>query len=84
MLQSHLSWIVDTSATDHMCSNKELFSTFHKLHQPHMIGLPDGHDTSVEFYGDVQIHDSIVLHQVLYVPRFKYNLVSVSKLASQL
>lgn len=67
LLQCHLSWVIDNGATDHMCSNKELFfPTFHKLHQPHMIGLPDGHDASVKFY--VPIHDSIILHKVLYVP----------------
>ena len=84
LLQPYYSWIIDSGATDHMCSNRSLFLTFHKLHQSQLIGLPDGHDTSVDFYGDIRLHDSITLQNVLYVPRFKYNLVSVSKLSSQL
>ncbi|KAI3724235.1 hypothetical protein L2E82_36006 [Cichorium intybus] len=45
-----------------------------KLNQSHMIGLPDGHDALVEFYGDVRIHDSIVLRKVLYDPLMKSKL----------
>ena len=84
LLQNNLSWIIDTGATDHMCSNKALFLSMTKLSQPHLIGLPNGSDTSVSFIGKVQIHTSIILDNVLYVPDFKYNLVSITKLTSQL
>lgn len=67
-----------------MCSNKSLFQYFTQLAKPHFAGLLDGHDTPVTFVGDVKLHDSVILHVVLYVPSFKYNRVSVTKLSSQL
>ena len=80
----HLSFIIDTGATDHMCSNPELFLFLLEFSQPHSIGLPNGHTLYVTHYGDIQIHSSIVLKNVLYVPSFQYNLVSISKLTAQL
>ena len=71
LLQTHFSWIVDSGATDHMCSNKSLFLSLTKLSNPQSIGLPDGHDTSVSFIGSVKLHDSIVLEGALYVPAFQ-------------
>lgn len=83
-LQLYHSWIIDTGATDHMCSNKDFFSFLTPISQSHSIGMPNGHHTSVSFIGDVKLHDSLILHGVLYVPDFKYNLISVSKLSSHL
>lgn len=44
------------------------------------VYLPDESITIVKFVGDVKIHDTLVLRDVLYVPSFKNNLLSVSKL----
>lgn len=40
-LHTHFSWIVDSGATDHMCSGKSFFSSLIKLSQPQFIGLPN-------------------------------------------
>lgn len=71
------------------CNRSHLFESvffvsMSKLVQPQLIGLPNGNNTFVRYIGDVSIHESITLHGVLYVPDFKYNLVSVPKLTSQL
>ena len=67
-----------------MCSNSQLFLSLNQFSQPHSIGLPNGQTLFITHYGDVQIYASIVLKNVLYVPSFRYNLVSISKLTTQL
>lgn len=47
LLKLHNSWIVNFVATDHMCSNQPLFSSLHKLCQPHSVGMPNGHSSLV-------------------------------------
>lgn len=84
LFHTNISWIMDSGATDHIFSNRDLFSSFQSLIQPHYIGLPDGHHAIVSFVGDIHLHDSIVLHGVLYVPSFKYNLLSIPKFTRQL
>ena len=84
LLHTSFSWIIDSGATDHICSNRDLFLSFTSLNQPHFIGLPDGHHATVSFIGDIQLHDSIILHRVLYVPSFKYNIISIPKFTKHL
>ena len=43
-LEEQYSSILDTRATDHMCSNKSLFTSLIKLKQPHQTCLPNGHN----------------------------------------
>ncbi|KAI3515606.1 hypothetical protein L1887_14507 [Cichorium endivia] len=69
VLEERFSWIVDSGASDHMCSNKSFFTSLIKLNQPHWIGFPDGHNTTVSFYGDVQLHDLVTLRDVLTLIR---------------
>ena len=82
VLKPYFSWIIDTGATDHMCSNSSLFLFMNKLPHPILIGLPDGHTATVSYVGDIQIHPNIILHGVFFLPCFKYNLVSINKFTS--
>lgn len=38
---------------------------------------------TVEFSGDISLGTHLVLHDVLYVPQFKFNLISVSALTKK-
>lgn len=73
-------WVIDTGATYHMCFNHSLFHGFQQLLKPIMVGLPDGTIKKVTKVGDIVVTDDIVLHSVLYIPEFRHNLLSVSKL----
>lgn len=42
--------------------------------------LPDNTSFTVKYVGDVYLNNHIVLHDVFYVPSFKFNLLSVSSL----
>jgi len=73
-------WILDSRATGHMCFNRKAFRSLMKLPKASMV-IP-GDDTEVGVYGIGTVHltESMVLEDVLYVPDFMINLVSVSKL----
>ena len=77
------TWIIDTGASDHMCYNKDLFSSLQSLLKPSTVTLPDGKCVSVTHVGTVVLSEALTLQGVLYVPSFKYNLLSISKLTSQ-
>ncbi|XP_057249409.1 uncharacterized protein LOC130590847 [Beta vulgaris subsp. vulgaris] len=74
-------WIIDSGATDHMVYDVKLFSVKRKLAKAIKVGLPDGSYTLVSEIGNVVICANITLYDVLLVPSFKHNLISVGKLA---
>ena len=67
-----------------MCHNKGLFCSLKTLSKPSTVTLPDGKCISVTHTGTVVLSEALSLRDVLYIPSFRYNLLSVSKLASQL
>jgi len=77
------TWIVDTGASDHMYNNKNLFISLKTLKKTSSVVLPNGKCVFVTHTGSVLINSGLVLHAVLYILSFKYNLLSVSKLSSQ-
>lgn len=78
------SWIIDSGASDHMCFDKSLLFQIHKLHIPHHITLPNGEKTISFEVGSTRITKEVVLHNVLYVPMFRYNLLSIGKICKDL
>uniref|UniRef100_A0A803LBA1 Integrase catalytic domain-containing protein n=1 Tax=Chenopodium quinoa TaxID=63459 RepID=A0A803LBA1_CHEQI len=74
------SWIVDSGASDHMVGNKGLLTEIRSLKFPRKVGLPDGQVKNVKEIGSVKLTDNIVLKNVLLLPDFKHNLMSVRKL----
>ncbi|KAL2235899.1 UNVERIFIED_CONTAM: Retrovirus-related Pol polyprotein from transposon RE2 [Sesamum indicum] len=75
-------WIVDTGATNHMCAHKHMFQSFLSSSQPTLIYLPNGTTQSVTHKGTINLHPHLTLTDVLFVPQFHHNLLSVSKLCS--
>ncbi|VFQ64259.1 unnamed protein product [Cuscuta campestris] len=75
-----VEWIIDTGASDHMTPFEHIFDEMHTLVKPIMVTLPDGSHKAVSKAGHVTFPQNLVLTDVLYVPEFKFNLISVSKL----
>ncbi|KAL2931145.1 Retrovirus-related Pol polyprotein from transposon RE1, partial [Bienertia sinuspersici] len=73
------SWIIDTGAIDHICSNSSLFATKTLLSSFILISLPDGSVKTVSYVGIILLTSHITLKAVLYVPDFTHNLLFVSK-----
>lgn len=73
-------WIIDSGASSHICCNPELLHTSYKLDKPTVVFLPDGSSKSVSYAGIVKINKDILLVDVLYVPGFTNNLLTVAHL----
>ncbi|XP_052203924.1 uncharacterized protein LOC127809205 isoform X1 [Diospyros lotus] len=74
-------WIIDTGATDHIICSLTLFDSYVPL-QNAFVHLPNGMKVQVTHIGTVILNSHIVLHNVLLVPTFTFNLLSASKLTS--
>ncbi|KAL0445015.1 UNVERIFIED_CONTAM: Retrovirus-related Pol polyprotein from transposon RE1 [Sesamum latifolium] len=73
-------WIIDSGASTHMSSDVRLLTNIQTLKNSFFVKLPDGTKCLVTHKGDVELSDRIKLYGVLYVPSFKHNLISVSKI----
>lgn len=78
-------WIVDSGATDHMCHDLSMFSTNNDLQSTdNFITIPNGNKVKVTHSGTVAVSDKIILKDVLYVPEFKFNLISIPKVCTDM
>ncbi|KAK6125100.1 hypothetical protein DH2020_041164 [Rehmannia glutinosa] len=77
------SWILDTGASKHMCASPSLMQNLVPISSPVSDCLPDGTTKVVTHSGQVAISSGLLLHDVLLVPSFKYNLLSIAQLTQQ-
>ena len=71
-----LAWLLDTGATHHVyCSFVSSVPTSNSS-----VTLPNGHLVSINRIGSIQLSPHITLINVLFVPQFQFNLLSVSAL----
>ena len=63
-----------------MAYDSNIFVDMDVLPKPISITLPDGSSKTVTLVGNVMLDDNIKLKRVLYVPEFKFNLLSVTRL----
>lgn len=75
------NWIVYTGATDHMTANIGLLKNVKEIHTNTSINLPTGDKAKVTHVGDVYLRSGLKLQNVLYVPVFTHNLLSIRKLS---
>ena len=73
-------WILDTSATDHICHDSTLFDTLLSLDKPCHVTIPNGNQVEVLHTGSVTLTPHLTLEKVLYIPQLQFNLISISKL----
>ena len=73
-------WILDSGASDHIVCDSSFLTSFQPVHN-RIVKLPDGTSAHVSHIGTVSFSAQFVLHNVLCVPLFYLNLISISKLA---
>ncbi|KAL9229930.1 hypothetical protein vseg_005343 [Gypsophila vaccaria] len=73
------TWIVDTGASTHVYGLLALFDHY-AIIRPLEISLPNGNRLKATHKGTLRINDSLILHDVLYVPGFTCSLLSISQL----
>lgn len=81
-LTSTSHWVVDSGASRHICSNVSLFKSITPIGGS-TVTLPDHTSIEVNFCGDIRLGNSLVLEDVLYIPIFRFNLISVSCLLAK-
>lgn len=77
-------FVVDCGSSDHISSNLSLFTSYSSMAALCYITMPNGQQTLVTHTGTVTLSPYIILNHVSYAPYFRFNLLSTSKLASQL
>lgn len=73
------AWVIESRASCHVCYDQSMFIDLHTVDNISII-LPTHMTFSVEFVGNVQLNEDILLTNVLLVPTFTHNLLSVSAL----
>lgn len=63
--------------------DKSLLHNIKKLSFPVIVTLPNSYKVKVYCVGSVYLSPVLELHNVLFVPSFKHNLLSVYKLCNQ-
>jgi hypothetical protein len=76
----NFTWIIDTGANEHMCFDKQLFDSLSLLSKPVKISIPNGQVITSTQSGSIHLLPNLVLNNVLYVPEFKHNLLSIARL----
>ena len=75
--------IINSGASDHMTCDLSLLSEFEETKNKPKINLPNGKTNVITHTGIVRLENNLKLQNVLCVPEFKHNLLSVNKLVQQ-
>jgi len=73
-------WILDYGASDHMTYAFDHLVESKTLKEKSKITLPNGHTSEISSVGKIKLSNELILQDVLYVPVFEYNLLSIPKL----
>lgn len=74
-------WIIDSGTSDHMSLSLESLSNIRPAPATFSITLPIGATAVITHIGDARLPNGLKLMNVLYVPQFHHNLLSIHKLA---
>ncbi|KRX69779.1 Retrovirus-related Pol polyprotein from transposon TNT 1-94 [Trichinella sp. T6] len=86
--RSNLKWCLDSGASSHMCSNKEMFLSMKNMKRT--LSLANNKSTEIMGTGTANLEipgsdgmRSVKLHNTLYVPDLRSNLLSVAKITEK-
>ena len=73
------TWVIDTGASDHIVCFIQLLTSYTEISHT-MVELPNQEAAIVTHIGTIQLSSHITLTNVLCVPTFTFNLLSVNAL----
>jgi len=74
------TWIIDSGDSDHITPNLSLLHNVRPIQYPCCITMPNGRQASIRNVGSVFFSSGMELRDVLHIPEFQFNLLSISKL----
>ncbi|KAG7552168.1 Integrase catalytic core [Arabidopsis thaliana x Arabidopsis arenosa] len=77
------TWIIDSGATHHVSFDRNLFESLSDDLSSE-VTLPTGSNVKIAGVGIIKLNEYITLYNVLYIPQFRLNLLSVSQLTKVL
>jgi len=77
-------WVIDSEASERITGNKDILSTLNSIFLLLLIILADGSTFYTEGVCTANAKLSLSLSFVLYIPKFSFNLLSVSELTNSL
>ncbi|GKB09683.1 putative RNA-directed DNA polymerase [Tanacetum coccineum] len=77
-------WIFDSGTTEHITHNDSLLKNKRKRGYEQPVTIPNGEAVPVEGRGECALPSGAIIKDVLHVPKFKCNLLSVSRLSKEL
>ena len=77
------AWILDFGATNHVCFDVSNFASYNVI-KTIIIKLPNGNFVTASYSSIITFSDRFVLKNVLYVPNFSFNLISISQFTTSL
>lgn len=72
--------ILDFGTSNHMSFVKNFLFNVQTLLVPYLMSLPNGYKVKVTNIGSLALFPNLILHNVLYIPSFQCNIISVHKL----
>ena len=79
---SPCSWVLVIGAMHHIWYVLDFFISSKPIFNSSVM-LPNGHFVSISRIGSIRLMDTIILANVLFIPSFHFNLLSVSSLTRQ-
>ncbi len=76
-------WIIDSGATEHITCNGELLDEIRQEVEQQPVKIPNGESVTVKGVGRLCLPNGMRVDNVLNIPSFKCNLLSVSKLTKE-
>ena len=70
-------WVIDSGATYHITSKSQLFHTYTPCLSNKKFAVANGSLDTVASFGDIYITPTLILKNVLHVPKFSVSLVSI-------
>jgi len=77
------SWIIDIGATDHVACSLSSFTSYYKI-KPVKVKLQNNQSVTAACAGTVILAKNIILYNVLYIPNFMLNIISIQRLTNSL
>lgn len=78
---SNETWVIDSGATHHVAHDRSLFLEMDNSIVSR-VNLPTGPTVKISGIGKVRLNNDILLNNVLFIPEFRLNLISISSLTT--